>query len=167
MKSMLLLVLGFSLLLPMAAQADGFSWHINCGETNPDSNQHHVWVGYSADQDYPDSFSYVGNGPGIYFDRFLTGQHDKVLDVLTDYGDVVLYGPGGASLTITSETSAPDCNAPTGLQSGHLDLTDSGAINDPRLSDDANTCYSSGQSCSTPEQWTAGWYAIRKAYGLL
>lgn len=151
------------LVLFQTTRAAGFEWHIDCSEMVEDTNQHHVWVGYTADQDYPDSFGYSGNGPGIYFSDFIAGEHDKAIDVLTDYGDVTLYGPDGAEITITSETEGVPCNAPTGLLSGQLDKDDNGVVNNsanPR----ANTCFGSGQVCDTEQEWIAGYYLFIKQH---
>ena len=148
------------------ARGESFSWHVDCVTVDEDGGQRHVWVGYTASEDWTGGqFEYSGNGPGFYFDSFEPGEHDRVIDVLTDYGDVWIREDDSMSeLTITSETTGPDCADGTGMQSGSLDIADNGLPNDPRTNPDANSCFSSGQVCTTAEEWTQGYYRIRESY---
>jgi hypothetical protein len=161
MKHLIVLIVIIGLFgIGRIALAADFSWQVNCEERD-DGQQLHYWVGYTASEDMPGGqFAYVGNGPGIYFDTPLAGEHPRVVDVLlpTDLDIVTLY-EDAVSITISSETAAPDCNAPTGLQSGHLDKDDQGHVNNadnPR----GNTCYGAGQVCKTETDWIVGWYRM-------
>lgn len=155
------LFLAFALQRALAA-GESFSWHVDCVMVDEDGGQRHVWVGYTASQDWTGGqLEYIGNGPGIGFSDFQPGEHDRVLDVITDYGDVWIREDDSMSeLTITSETTGPDCADGTGLMSGHLDLDpETGVINNA-ADPNGNSCYSSGQVCTTEQEWIDGYYRM-------
>ena len=167
MISVLILSVLFSLALSSITQADDstFSWHVDCTEVV--NGQNHVWIGYTSSSDLPDSnIEYLGNGPGIYMTDFLSGEHDKVLDIIVDYGSVTVgIDPQAIYITVDSNTTGPDCSTYT--PTGAPDMAPNGIVNNPEVNPDANTCYGKGQDCTTTEEWVDGWYRIRKEYGLL
>lgn len=150
-----------------AVQADGFAWAVNC-QTEDGSGRLHVWVGYTSSEDLPDSYiAYIGNGPGIYMDTPLAGDHAYQVEVLLPEDDstVTLYlYPEDVSIVIDHSIEAPECGE-ADLPSS-ITFDDAGVVNNPLVNERANTCYEPGQSCTTEADWERGWYLIREQYGL-
>ena len=150
-----------------AVQADGFAWAVNC-QTVDANGRLHVWVGYTSSTDLPDSYlAYIGNGPGIYMDAPLAGEHANQIEVLLpeDDSEVTLFlYPEDVSIGIDHSLDAPECGD-TPLPSS-ITFDDAGVVNNPEVNERANTCYEPGQSCTTDAEWEAGWYLIREQYGI-
>lgn len=165
-------LMGLSIVLLLAlvfnaVRADGFNWLVTCKEVD-EYGRIHIWLGYESSQDLPDSyFMYSGSGPGFYMDEPLAGRYDMAIEtifVAENYLTISLE-PEGVSITVTEDTEAPPCDAPPPEEPPILD--DQGVVNNPLYNDRANTCYDPGQVCASPEDWTAGYYLIRKQYGML
>jgi hypothetical protein len=165
----IVLVLGVLMLAVVSiAQAADFRWIVNCRFVD-DGQQVNYWIGYSSLEALPDSYlAYIGNGPGIYMDTPLVGTYEHQMDVLLPKDDstvqLFLY-PEDVSITITGATEAPDCDNTIAAAPPTLD--DQGNINNPLVNPRANSCYGPGQVCTTEADWEAGYYLIRKQYGMI
>jgi|CXWL01.1.fsa_nt_gi hypothetical protein len=177
MKTLGLIMLLVGLLLSAgAAQAADLSVYVSCA-TPQDDGSFSVWFGYTASDTADESgFGYIDDGPGIYVDIVEVGQHDRIAEAMLSpgedyilffidawYGDEYVY----SEAQFDWSTAAPSCEDAQPDEPAAATLDDLGAVNNPQVNDRANACYGAGQQCVSEADWEAGWYLIRKQYGLL
>lgn len=176
MKRLGLAGLMIGLLLTTAAQAADLSVYVSCVTQADD--QFIVWFGYSASDDLTGGgFGYVGGGPGIEVDDVKAGDYPlAAMDYFSPDGEPVMFFADGffegdylyaeAWFDPANYEAAP-CDEELPLSAEPVTLDDSGTVNNPYVNERANTCYGPGQACVSEADWEAGWYLIRKQYGLL
>ena len=120
--SMLAMFILLSVTGLIPAHAADVSWFIDCKEFVND--QHTIWLGYSANKDYPDAnFAWIGNGPEVVSSDITKGVHHKVVRVIfpqvTD--TVTLWiDPQHVEITVSKDTRASVCVSGTGRPDGGI-----------------------------------------------